>query len=78
VRPKFPELDIRRKRKAGPGQRVIIWALCSVFAGVLLIAAIIVSAAVNKLPNGFYQVTAKGDLFVIAAVLMVAGLAELV
>jgi hypothetical protein len=74
---KHPELEIKRKRKATPRQRVIIWIICSVIAALLPIIAVVVSIAINKQLLGFYQVTAKGDLLVIGAVLMVAGLAEL-
>ncbi len=75
---KYRELDIRRKRNATPKQRLVIWAICSVLAALLPMIAIIVSAIISKRPLGFYQVTAKGDMLVIAAVLMIAGFAELV
>lgn len=71
---KYPELEIRPKRRATPKQRVIIWITGAVIAALLPLAAIAVSAH----PFGFYEVTAKGDLLVISAVLMIAGLAELV
>lgn len=78
LKTKYPELEIRPKRRATPKQRVIIWITGAVIAALLPLAAIGVSEAVNHRPSGFYEMTAKGDLLVISAVLMIAGLAELV
>lgn len=75
---KYPSLQIQPKRRATPKQRVIIWTVGAVIAAILPLIATAVSAAANKQPTGFYQVTARGDLLIISAVLMIAGLAELV
>lgn len=78
LKEKYPQLQIQKKQRATPKQRVIIWLTGSVIAALLPLAAIAVSAAADKEPYGFYEITAKGDLLVISAVLMIAGLAELV
>jgi hypothetical protein len=74
----YPSLKIQAKSRATPKQRVIIWLAGAVIAALLPLIATAIYTAANKQPLGFYQVTAKGELLIISAVLMIAGLAELV
>ena len=74
----YPDLTIRKRKKATPFQHVIVWFLGSVLAGCIpILATVLYGLAVSK-PVGFYEALGKGDLLLIALVLSLAGLSDLV
>jgi hypothetical protein len=73
-----PGLEIRVRQKASPRDRVLVWLLGSVVAGVFPIVFTFFHGLDSRHTLGFYQLLGKGDLLLIAIVLSVAGVAELV
>jgi hypothetical protein len=70
----FAEIIQFLTKKPKPSDRVWVWLAAAAFAALLPLLFTEVTASWRL---GFYEITANGDLFVISAVLLIAGLGEL-